>query len=140
MKIIPMRADARNPTPFEVWLEDGVLRIVFCKNTRINLLITKEAIILFAILLEEHEAIGVCIECEAYVTFDDVVEQFLMRWRGYTYRNIGFVADDQRQQDFAERLSKSCRKNFCLRTFRAVENCYAWLNRFPATSMSVIAR
>ena len=129
---------AVSPVPFELWREDGVLRVVLCRFVSID---TAEVKVLVRMLgsLDEHGVQPVVVESEEHVRFTPDARVLLSRCRMGTARPVAFVGNDRSDRDTAELFAHYLEPSFPFRSFGCLGDALDWSARWKqAPRMRVV--
>lgn len=119
------KLNAVAPFPFEIWREDGVMRVVFCRFTCIGIGEMKEVIRMLG-AVDETGVDPVVLELEEHVRVSADARVFLSRCSSEAGRPVAFVAGDRGDREMGERFQRYLEPAFPFRTFGHVSDAGDW--------------
>ncbi|MEO8068802.1 MAG: hypothetical protein ABI599_13990 [Flavobacteriales bacterium] len=119
------KLNAVAPIPFEIWREDGVMRVVFCRFTCIGVDEMKEVIRMLG-AVDDSGADPVVLELEEHVRVSADARVFLARCSSEAGRPVAFVAGDRSDREMGELFHRYLQPAFPFRTFGHVADAGDW--------------
>lgn len=132
------RLRAEVPVPFELWREEGLLRVVFTRLSRIGTDEVKELVRSLG-TLDNDGADPVLVEMEEHVRVSPDARVLLSRCGMGTGRPVAFVGNDRNDRDMAELFVHYLEPPFPFRSFGCLGDALDWSARWKrAPRMRVV--
>lgn len=115
--------------PFEVWEEDGVIRLVLCSSSIIDRWAMRQVLRRIQ-ALDRIGGLPVLVEQEELVRMTPDARTFLSRACGNDKRPVAFVAYDLPDRIQGEFFARFYRPHFPFRVCASIDDAHRWFNVF----------
>ena len=119
------KLNAVAPVPFEIWREEGVMRVVMGQFMRIGVSEVKEIIRVLGVI-DDTGSDPVVLELEEHVRVSPDARVFLSRCRSGAGRPVAMVAFDRADREMGDLFRQYLQPAFPFRTFGHVADAGDW--------------
>ncbi|MFZ1688678.1 MAG: hypothetical protein WAU70_14715 [Flavobacteriales bacterium] len=119
------KLNAVAPVPFEIWREDGLMRVLFCRFMRIGVSEMKEIIRVLGVI-DDTGVEPVVLELEEHVRVSADARVFLSRCCSENGRPVAMVATDRDDREMGDLFHHYLQPAFPFRTFGHVLDAGDW--------------
>jgi hypothetical protein len=113
--------------PFEIWREDGTIRLLLTRSSRIDLPVMKEILRVVG-AIDPSGRSPVLVEQEDRAVLEEGARGFLLRLHHRPGRPVAFVANDLADRVQGELLGRYYSDRFPFRTFAWKEEAVHWIH------------
>ncbi len=121
------KLNAVAPVPFEIWREEGVMRVVMCQFMRIGVSEMKEIIRVLGVI-DDTGTDPVVLELEEHVRVSPDARVFLSRCCSGAGRPVAMVASERTDREMGDLFRQYLQPAFPFRTFGHVTDAGDWAN------------